>query len=317
MKKYKKLFNNINSERLKKIIRIYEDIIINPVLITIIVFILTFIFVVTLTLHFNFYSMRFFENVLVEAHGVIFDIFMLGVVILWLQQKGKNKVEKKRYQDEIDDFRGWNSEEASRRIRGNIRRLNSFGVTSIDISNCFLKSMDLRYTNLTGCYAWGADLSWTDMRFSSLVRGNFEDANFAFANLSGTEIKDAYFWKANMSNCNIRNSNLTNCVMLETDLSDSDFTESAISNSSFANSNLSNTIFWDADLTNVDFDSANLDNADFQNADLRDAIGLDNESILKAFSFYNAKMSEKLQDYILFNCPELLNPPENRKGTDF
>jgi uncharacterized protein YjbI with pentapeptide repeats len=305
------------TERIKNIYHVYEDMITNPVLITAFVFIFILFMVTGVTVFYDFYNVRFLRDLMVEAHGVVFDIFMLGVVIFWLQQKGKNKVEKRRYQDEIDDFRGWNSEEASRRIRGNLRRLNSFGVSSIDISNCFLRNMDLRKTNLSGCYAWGADLSWADLRFSNLSKGNFEDANFSFSNLSGSEIKDAYFWKADLSNCNIRNSNMINCVMIETDLSETDFTESKLNNSSFVNSNLKNSIFWGADLERADFDTAFLENADFQNSNLTDVIGFKEEQIKNAYSFYKSKLSQDLLIQIKRIKPSLLDPPEKKDSPDF
>ncbi|MCB9481930.1 MAG: pentapeptide repeat-containing protein [Desulfobacteraceae bacterium] len=305
------------TDRIKNIYHVYEDIIINPVLITAFIFVFILFFVTGVTVYYGFYDIGFLRDLMVEAHGVVFDIFMLGVVIFWLQQKGKNKVEKRRYQDEIDDFRGWNSEEASRRIRGNLRRLNSFGVSSIDISNCFLRNMDLRNTNLSGCYAWGADLSWADLRFSKLSKGNFEDANLSFSNLSGSDIKEAYFWKADLSNCNIRNSNMTNCVMIETDLSDTDFTESKLNNSSFANSNLKNSVFWGADLEKADFDMADLENSDFQNANLKDVIGLNDGQIKQIFSFYNSRISDELLLRIKKIKPSLLDPPEKMDSPDF
>jgi uncharacterized protein YjbI with pentapeptide repeats len=305
------------TERIKNIYHVYEGIITNPILITGFVFVFALFFVTGLTFYYDFYNVGFLRDLMVEAHGVVFDIFMLGVVIFWLQQKGKNKVEKRRYQDEIDDFRGWNSEEASRRIRGNLRRLNSFGVSSIDISNCFLRNMDLRNSNLSGCYAWGADLSWADLRFSNLSKGNFEDANLSFSNLSGADVKDAYFWKADLSNCNIRNSNMMNCVMIETDLSETDFTDSKMNNSSFVNSSLKNSVFSGADLERADFDMADLENTDFQNANLNDVIGLKEEQIKKVFSFYNSKISDDLLKMIKKIKPSLLDPPELKDTPDF
>jgi len=305
------------TDKVKKIYHVSEDIITNPVLITAFIFVFIFLFVTGFTLFYDFYNRGFLRDLMVEAHGVVFDIFMIGVVIFWLQQKGKNKVDKRRYQDEIDDFRGWNSEEASRRIRGNLRRLNSFGVSSIDISNCFLRNMDLRKTDLSGCYAWGTDLSWADLRFSKLSKGNFEDANLSFSNLSGSDIKEAYFWKADLSNCNIRNSNMTNCVMIETDLSETDFTDTKLNNSSFANSNLKNSVFWGADLEKADFDMAELENSDFQNANLKDVIGFKEDQIKKIYSFYNSKISEELLFKIKKIKPSLLKPPEKSDSPDF
>ncbi|MGM0419086.1 MAG: pentapeptide repeat-containing protein [Thermodesulfobacteriota bacterium] len=305
------------TEKIKHIFRLYEHIITNPVLITAVIFVIALFFVTGFTIYSKFYNFGFIRDLMVEAHGVVFDIFMLGVVIFWLQQKGRDKVEKKRYQDEIDDFRGWESEEACRRIRGNLRRLNNYGVTSVDISNCYLKNMDLRHSDFSGCYAWGANLSWTDLRFSRLVKGNFEDADLSFSDLSGSDIREAYFWKADLSNCNIRNSNMKNCIMLETNITDSDLTESVINNSSFANSNLTNSVFWKADLTHTDFDSADLTNCDFQSADLTNTIGLKPDQLLSVYSLYKAILPQEFINFINKNKPSLLEEPEENKITEF
>ena len=313
----KKLYTIFQTEKIKHIQTLYEHIITSPVLITAVVFIFAFIFVVGLTTKYHYYSDRFRENLMVEAHGVLFDIFMLGMVIVWLQQKGKSKVEKKRYQDEIDDFRGWNSEEAARRIRGNIRRLNSYGFTSIDINNCFLRNMDLRNTKLSGCYAWGVDLSWADLRYSDLSNGNFEDANLAFADISNSEIKNSYFWKADMSNCNLKGANLQNSIMIETNLSNTDFTKADLQNVSFANSNLTNGVFWYTNLYNTDFDSASLEGAKMQHADLSKAIGLDYEELLKVSSLYNAILPDRIKQKIKSIKPSLLYPPAEDNQIDF
>jgi hypothetical protein len=76
---------------------LYEHAITNPVLITAFVFVIGLFFVTGFTMYSNFYNDVFIKDLMVEAHGVVFDIFMLGVVIFWLQQKGRDKVEKKRY----------------------------------------------------------------------------------------------------------------------------------------------------------------------------------------------------------------------------
>ena len=50
-----------------------------------------------------------------------------------LERLGEKRRNIKRWQEEIDDFRGWNSEEAKFRIVGNIKRLNRNGIISKEI----------------------------------------------------------------------------------------------------------------------------------------------------------------------------------------
>lgn len=70
----------------------------------------------------KYFDPIFRENILVEAHGMLLDIFVIGVIILMLNQMGEKQRTIQRYQDEIDDFRKWESEEAAHRIAGNIKK---------------------------------------------------------------------------------------------------------------------------------------------------------------------------------------------------
>jgi len=48
-----------------------------------------------------------------QAHGMIFDIAVIGILIFWLNQNGEIRQRIRTYKDEIDDFRLWESEEAA------------------------------------------------------------------------------------------------------------------------------------------------------------------------------------------------------------
>lgn len=322
MKKSNKLFSKLDkfklkNEKLKKIYGLYEHIITNPILITILVFIIVLTIIVTITMKHGYYSDRFKENILVEAHGVVFDIFILGVVVLWLQQKGKNKMDKKRYQNEIDDFRGWKSEEAARRIRGNIRRLNSFGLTKIDINNCYLRNMDLRNTDLTGSYGWGADLSWTDLRFSKFSKGNYEYADFSYSNLSEANLSEGHFFRTNFENSDMRKVLINNSLIVEASFADSDLSGSDLSNSILKNTNMKNTILVGADLSGADLGSAEIENINFQNCDLRGVKGIAEKDFLKANCLYMAKLDNSVEEYIRKEKPGLLEEPGREENLDF
>jgi hypothetical protein len=112
----------------------------------------------------NYRDGEFWNNVLVEAHGMLLDILVLGIFVLWLDQRRDEAFLSQRYQEEIDDFRNWKSEEATHRIVGNIHRLVKLGVTEIDLYNCYLKNANLREANLERSRLWGADLGNANLR---------------------------------------------------------------------------------------------------------------------------------------------------------
>ncbi len=67
---------------------------------------------------------NFWGQILAEAHGMIFDIAVIGILLFWLKSNGATRQQIRTYKDEIDDFRLWESEEAAFRTVGNIKRLN-------------------------------------------------------------------------------------------------------------------------------------------------------------------------------------------------
>ena len=149
----------------------------NPVSISIVVFIGVTAFVIVVTgynilsiktdITWGFYNKDFLENVLVEAHGMLFDILIIGILILFLNRLAEKRITNQRYIDEIDDFRGWQHEEATHRIAGNIKRLerNRFkGI--INLSDCFLNSIDW----------YGKNLQEANLKHAKLQKANLEGA---------------------------------------------------------------------------------------------------------------------------------------------
>lgn len=156
-----------------------EKIITNPVFISFAVFVLFAFIVVRFTIVKvdSAYDKEFIRDVFVEAHGMLFDILIIGTFIFALHMLVESRRVKKRnierWQEEIDDFRGWNDKEATFRIVGNIKRLNRNGVTKIKLHDSFLKKANFRKADLVGAYLWGA-------------------------NLVGANLKGAYLWGATL-----------------------------------------------------------------------------------------------------------------------
>ena len=129
----------------------------------------------------NDYNGNFLESVRVEAHGMIFDLWIIGVFILFLNEIERKRNENQKYKDEIDDFRYWESEEAGYRIVGNIKRLNRNNITNIDLNRCFLYLAKLRKVNLKGA----------NLQEANLVGSDIKEVNLKGVNLKGANLKGA------------------------------------------------------------------------------------------------------------------------------
>ena len=103
----------------------------------------------------------FIENwrgVLIEAHGLLFDVILFGIILTFFNLK-MNKNEKiERLMEELDDYRGWDEKEAMYRSVGIIKRLNKLGITIINLKGQFLLKAFLPGVKLSKSILTGANL---------------------------------------------------------------------------------------------------------------------------------------------------------------
>lgn len=190
----------------KRIKSIIESIAEKPAIIGLTLLILFGSFVVgSVYLRGKNYKGVFLDNILVEAHGLLFDIFIFGILIVIFNKIGERKREIKRYQEEIDDIRYWKSREAMYKIVGNIKRLEKNGITKIDLRHCFLKHAPLRGVKLLG---------------ATLRQAKLQDANLWQAKLQKTN-----FWKAKLNRANLREAKLQNAILVQAELEGAVFDE--------------------------------------------------------------------------------------------
>ncbi len=200
------------------------------------------------------------DDILVEAHGMLFDILLFGIILSIynynqaikserIKQKEDKKARITKYLDEIDDFRGWNEKEAVYRIRGIIKRLNHLGIIEIDLRNTFLQGAILKGVALKKSNIESANLSGVNAE-----NGNFESASFLGSNLESIRIDKG----------NIKKSNLSRTILIGANLSFADATEAKI---------------LDSNLSKAYLDHINLTSADIANSILTDAV-LDGANLL-------------------------------------
>ena len=251
--------------------------------------VLGIVFILVIAVSTPFYTdpnKDFLKGILQEAHGMIFDIAIIGILIFWLNEKGRVRQLVRSYKDEIDDFRMWESEEAAFRNVGNIKRLNRFGINELNLVHCYLAKTNLTEINLSKSNMNSANLSSTMMpggimRDSRMNQTNFENANLNSADLSGSfasgaNFNDAYLIKANFNNSFLIKADFTNAYLMEADLRDCHLT------------------------------GAELKNANLYKADLRGAKGLTIEQLSEAKSLYLARFDDDISDKVVALIPELV-----------
>ncbi len=258
-----------------------------PILTTSLVLLFVSILVISLSLKYYLSDFsNFWPQILVEAHGMIFDIAIIGILIFWLNQNGDVRQRIRTYRDEIDDFRLWESDEAAFRTVGNIKRLNRHTIHEINLVNCYLARTNLNYVNLKGSNLNSANLSnssliETNLESSRLNQTNLENSNLNQANLcaayaSGANFKDAFLIKARFENAFLIKASFSNAFLMEANLKGSY-------------------------LMGADFENASL-----YKADLRGAKGLTIDQLVKAKTLYLAKFDDELLEQIKISVPDLV-----------
>lgn len=273
-------FKNIVEERIKNITE-------KPILTSVIVLIFLTILVLGLSLPYYLENFRnFFKEVLAEAHGMLFDIAIIGILIYWLRENGEKQLRIKMYKDEIDDFRQWESEEAAFRTVGNIKRLNRHKITEINLVNCHLTK---------------TNMSHVDLSKSNLNSANFSHANAIECNFSGTRANQTNFENAKMNQANFEGAFASGANFKDTFLIKANFKNAFLIKSDFSNAYL-----MEADLSNCHLTGAVFEEASLYKANLTGAEGITADQLKNVKTLYLADLDDDIKSEIQEKYPELL-----------
>lgn len=279
---------NIWAKNSKKILHVIKSVTEQQLLTTTIVLIIVSLFIIYLSLpHYTGHVNYFYENLLVEAHGMIFDLLVIGILLVWLNKIGEKRLRIRRNQEEIDDFRHWVNEEASFRIAGDIKRLNKDHIHSIDLYNCHLKNVNLNYVNLSG-----SNMNYINLEDSSLQNAILNQVRLNQANLQNVKLQGAMLKNAQLSGANLQ---FTTPIK-------ADFTGANLIKAKFKGAVLIDCILRDAMLAGADFTDANLFKADF-----RGAKGLTPDQLMQARSIHMAIFDPEMELTLRQTAPQLFS----------
>lgn len=296
-----------------------------PVFLSFLVFLTAAFLVVTLSLPVYFrHTQEILLNVLAEAHGTVFDLLIIGWFLFWINKLAERRLRSNRYREEIDDFLGWQSHEATHRIVGNIRRLNRIDIKEkFRLTEAYLKGANLGNAVLKSSDLWGANLSGANLRESNLSGANLAGAMLNGADMERAVVENADLRGASMHETGLERSNLSGSDLRGVDLKVADLQYAVLANCNLeranfegANlrgarldgSNLNGTLMQEANLStaslrNTDLRNVRIDHSDFTDADLRGARFPDEEAKLltlfeKVKSLQRARFDPKV-DHLL------------------
>jgi len=139
----------------------------------------------------------FRDSLIAELHGMLLDLLVIGAFIQGFSALGARRHDRLqrigRWQEEIEDYLGWDEKEATLRIVGNIKRLNREGVSNITLVNAYLPAAQLYLTNLRR-----ADMRGANLRGASLFRVDLRGADLWQADLLDADLRGAKFDKTTL-----------------------------------------------------------------------------------------------------------------------
>jgi len=254
-----------------------------PVWLAFMVFIVTSAVVVPLSIPFWLRQPDGFSiNVMSEAYGTLFDLLIIGWLLLWLNKMADRRQQKMRYREEIEDALGWRSPVAAHRIVSNVRRLNRSGVIEgVNLPEAYLEGASLENVQLKESNVWGAYLKQATLRQAELsgavlAGAHFEEADLENARLKGADLRGANLRGADMERVLFEEADLRGANLENADLQYSSLSRIILERAIMNGINLRGATLMDADMSratlcNVNLIGANMENARLDGADLTGA----------------------------------------------
>lgn len=158
-----------------------------------------------------------FHDILVESHGLIFDLFIFGIIFTIYDSLSSRKEKIKRYKEEIYDYKFWKSEEAMFRTRGLIKRLVELNEKELDLSHCYLAN-DISFSFYRNMINW--KFSGANLKNSFFLMSDLENAHFILTNLNGATFNEVKLTNCKFNSASLYNTHFEKCTFNNTHLSD-------------------------------------------------------------------------------------------------
>ncbi len=131
----------------------------------------------------------------------------------------------------------------------------------------------------------GADLSGADLAGANLVNASLRGANLTDSDCSGAQMTSAEMRRANLSGAQLTGADLSYATLRHVNLTLAD-----LSGASLVGADLAGATFAKANVKQADLTSASLLGADLDNADLKEATGLTQNQVGKAYGTKTTKL---------------------------
>lgn len=221
------------------------------------------------------YNKSFFENLLVEMHGGVIDLLIVGVILYWFDIQRTKKDTKEQAENNLANLEYYAGPDAPFKYYQALRYLASLQVFEVKIQNANLRNLQIKELKLTN---------------SQLSGINFSGSTLKKVNLQNCKLQGAQFIDSKLKQCMIKDSNLERSKFINAELKGMNFEGCDIQGTTFKNCQLQSAIFKGVDCKNVSFKGSNLRSANF-----RGATNITKEMILEADNYKAVVLPEGMR----------------------
>ena len=179
-----------------------------------------------------------FHDILVEFHGLFFDLIVFGIILTLYENFDNKRSLIDYYNSLLVDLREWKDSKNGEKIFRILEELNKLGVKKISISESYLNS-GFDFSELSNLK--GSLFKMTNLMNSKFIGNDLRDSTFVLSRLD----------KSHFENINFENSRISSCNMTNTEFTNVNFKNVIFTSSIFANTKFKNCNFTNADLNNV------------------------------------------------------------------
>lgn len=235
------------------------------------------------------------RDVLTEASGLLFNVVLFGVILLWLEEGRSRRGLLEGWREELEDFQRWRAPEGAHRSAGLIRRLRRADVPVDALLRAPIEAAGgpaappggagarlrrwlglpqrhgLRNAYLAGADLSGIPLPGVDLSGANLVGALLIDADLTGANLSGADLSGANLERTRLVLADLSGACLAGASVHWTQLSGANLSGADLSGAQLLEAKLQQLDLSGANLQRASVVGGFLDGADLSGADLRGA----------------------------------------------
>ncbi|MBK5007370.1 pentapeptide repeat-containing protein [Pseudomonas sp. S32] len=231
------------------------------------------------------YKKDFWENVMVEMHGMVVELAVVGILLLWLDGRRDRKQQLSQCREDLKNYAKLDFPEAHLKKIGILKTLISANQIGLDARYLHLSGRSLSDVNIKNWNVIGLKLNDGKLENSTFEKVEARSSNFVKCTLRNVVFEEGSLYRCKFEGAKFRQVSFKNC---------------RIEKAEFTHCDMPNTLFDQVSLSGVKFEGANLAHCSFKSA-----FDIDVGELSKAKNLDHIAIDDKLLIELLKLRPDI------------